>query len=181
MIEYTILVLVVLLAGTLTGVLGINAAWLVIPIALLTIPSVFAMFTGSPYLPTDRETLKRMLEFADIQKGEKTADLGCGDGRLVRAAAQKGAVSTGYEISIFLYLIARFMGGDIHYQNFWKADLREMDVVFIYLEKRFLPRFEREIWPHLKPGCRVISNTFALPSIPPTASDGYCVYRYEKV
>jgi hypothetical protein len=100
---------------------------------------------------------------------------------LLRAAAQQGARAIGYEISIHLYLIARMRGrGEIRYRDFWKADLRDADVIFIFLEKRFMPRFEREIWPQLKPGCRVISNAFTLPAIPPAASDGCSVYRYDK-
>lgn len=181
MIEYGALFLIVLLAGTLANALGINAAWLIVPLVLSMIPSLYAMCIGPPYVPTDRQTLSRMLKFADIQAGETVVDLGCGDGRLARAAARQGARAIGYELSIHLYLIARMMGGaEIRCQNFWKADLREADVIFIFLEKRFMPRFEREIWPRLKPGCRVVSNAFPLPSIPPAASDGCSVYRYNK-
>lgn len=180
-VEYIILIVAVLAAGTLAGELGINAAWLLVPIVLLTLPSVVAMATGSPYLPTDRATLKRMLKMADIQPGETVVDLGCGDGRLVRAAHRLGARAVGYELSIYLYCIARLLGGaEIRYKSYWQADLQDVDVVFIYIEKRFLERFERELWPHLKPGCRVISNTFTLPTVQPTTIDEHHVFRYVK-
>ena len=181
MVEYIVLIIVVLAAGTLANQFGFHSAWLLAPLVLCTIPSVYAMLTGSPYLPTDRDTLKRMVALAQLKPGETVVDLGCGDGRFVRAAAKTGAKAIGYELSIYLYLIARLMGGgEIHYKSYWKADLSDADVVFMYLEKRYLPRFERELWPQLKPGCRVIANTFPLPTIPPEAKDGTHIYRYVK-
>lgn len=180
MLEYVLLIGVILLVGGGLNAVGIHSAWAIIPIILLTIPSIYAIFTGSPYLPTDRASVQQMIQLAEIKPGETVYDLGCGDGRILRDAAALGAKTAGYELSLYLCGLAKILGsGDVRWKNFWNADLRDADVVFIYLENRFLARFEKEIWPRLKPGCRVISNTFPLPTVPLTQEIA-TLYRYDK-
>jgi hypothetical protein len=53
-------------------------------------------------------------------------------------------------------------------------------VVFIFLEKTLSSPFEREIWPQLKPGCRVAAYTFPLPSIQPSYTDSLQIFIYVK-
>ncbi|MEW6237298.1 MAG: methionine biosynthesis protein MetW, partial [Candidatus Omnitrophota bacterium] len=129
---------------------------------------------------TDAKTVERMIVLADIQPGELAVDLGCGDGRLLQAAAKAGADTMGYELSLILYLLARWRGVNVRYRNLWKADVSQADVVFCYLVPRAAARFEREIWPRLKPSCRIVVNAFPLPNLKPIAADG-TVYRYDKI
>lgn len=180
MIDYFVLILIVMVFGNLLSFLGIHPAWLVLPIAVLTLPTVYTTFSGSPYLPTDKPTMKRMIAIADILPGETVMDLGCGDGRLMRAAQKLGAITIGYEISIYLYVIAKWLkSGDVRYENFWKVDLSEADIIFCFIGKKAMARFELEKWHTLKPGCRVIVHAFAFPNLEPTATDLH-VYRYDK-
>jgi predicted RNA methylase len=52
-----------------------------------------------PYVPTPQEVVDRMLELAQIKKGDLVYDLGSGDGRIVVTAAKKyGVRAVGYEI-----------------------------------------------------------------------------------
>jgi len=180
MIDYFILIIVVIVFGNTFSYFGYNPAWILVPIIGLTLPTVYTTFTGSPYLPTDKATLKRMLNLSDILPGEIVVDLGCGDGRLMRAATKLGARAIGYEISFYLYWIAKMLhSGDVRYQNFWNADLSEADVIFCFIGPRAMARFELEKWETLKLGCRVIVHAFALPNLEPTATDLH-VYRYDK-
>jgi len=41
-----------------------------------------------PYVPTTEEAVKAMLKLADVKKSDIVYDLGCGDGRIVIAAAK---------------------------------------------------------------------------------------------
>ena len=50
------------------------------------------------YVPTPHEVVAKMLEMADVKKGDVAYDLGCGDGRIVIALAKKGAKATGFDI-----------------------------------------------------------------------------------
>src|SRR3954463_15973511 len=51
-----------------------------------------------PYLPTDAPVVAAMLRFAGVAEGDVLYDLGCGDGRIVLAAARRGARAIGVDI-----------------------------------------------------------------------------------
>src|SRR5678810_848155 len=52
-----------------------------------------------PYVPTPQEVVDRMLELAEVKKGDVVYDLGSGDGRIVVTAAKKyGVKAIGFEI-----------------------------------------------------------------------------------
>ena len=42
-----------------------------------------------PYVPTPQEVVERMLELAQVKKGDVVYDLGSGDGRIVVTAAKE--------------------------------------------------------------------------------------------
>jgi len=97
-------------------------------------------------------------------------DLGCGDGRIVfRAEKEFGAIAEGYEISVFVWLLAQSnrilkrAKSKIYRRNFFTADLSKADVVFCYLlpevMQELVPKFQKE----LKKGARIISASFSLP------------------
>src|SRR5258708_8173973 len=53
-----------------------------------------------PYVPTTEEAVKAMLKLADVKKTDVVYDLGCGDGRIVIAAAKDfGALGVGIDIN----------------------------------------------------------------------------------
>ncbi len=111
-----------------------------------------------------------MLKVTKIKKGERVVDLGCGDGRIVfRAEKEFGAIAEGYEISVFVWLLAQSnrilkrAKSKIYRRNFFTADLSKADVVFCYLlpevMQELVPKFQKE----LKKGARIISASFSLP------------------
>lgn len=136
-----------------------------------------ARTNAPPFVPTRRADVDAMMRMAAIRKGERAYDLGCGDGRIVRAAAREGAVATGYELSVPTYVLAKILclgrkNARVAYGDFWRRDFRDADVVFCFLLKESMSRFERTIWPTLKPGTRVLSVMFKLPSRAETERQG---------
>ncbi len=122
----------------------------------------------APYYPTPETIVERMLEFGELKAGEKTFDLGSGDGRIVIMAARKfHADATGIEFDADLYKQstekirslglknARIIQGDIVKQDYSSADL-----VTVYL----LPTSNDKVRPilekQLKKGTRVVSHDF---------------------
>lgn len=110
-----------------------------------------------------------MLDFADIVPGETVYDIGSGDGRILRAAADSRAGRLiGFEISWILVAVSilwnRLAGKriDIRAQDFWKHDFSDADVIFCFLLPGAMDRIEREIWPQLKPGSRLVSRAFSM-------------------
>src|SRR3990167_10959112 len=75
----------------------------------------FVILVGAPYAPTLRRQQKIALELLDLKPGQVLYDLGCGDGRLLVAAAKAGYRAVGYEINPALaaiaYLRTRRYGG----------------------------------------------------------------------
>jgi len=123
---------------------------------------------GAPFVPTGKKIARKMIELANVQPGEKVFDLGCGDGRLVFLAAEKGANATGIEISYPIFLWAKWLrktgkkDGTLLHGSMWKTDVSNADVIFTYLFPKMMARFDREIYPTLKKGCRIITHGFAL-------------------
>ncbi|MBU1092530.1 hypothetical protein KJ836_02595, partial [Patescibacteria group bacterium] len=59
---------------------------------------------------------------------------------------------------------------DIRMANLWTAPVQEADLVFIFLIPSLMHKAEKIIWPKLKPGARLITNAFVMPTLEPTAS-----------
>ena len=138
--------------------------------AIFAIFPVF--FKGAIYLPTQKRTVKKMVELANIKPAEIAVDLGSGDGRLVIALAKAGAKAHGYEINPLLVLLAKRnirkakLEGRafIHFKNFWKEDFSRFDVVTIFGIGYAMESLERKLKKELKNGARVVSNAFPFPN-----------------
>lgn len=138
-------------------------------------------------MPSKRERVKKMIELADIKPGEKAVDLGSGDGRLVIALAKAGARAYGYEINPWLVRSARKNIGKekvgdraiIHRKNFWQEDLSDFDIITVYGLNHVMRRLEKKLQKELKPGARVISNSFQFPSWPHSKKEDN-IYLYTK-
>lgn len=158
--------------------------WALLGVALLGLPGIRARWGGAPYVWTDKKTQATMLRFAAIKPADVAYDLGCGDGRLVRAAARQGAFAYGVEASLLTCALAWIWSlpvrnARIRFGDLWNAQYEDADVVFCYMLVKSMERFEREIWPTLKPGTRVVSNSFKLKGITPDKEEGG-VYLYRK-
>ena len=170
--EILILSLAIFLVPFLPG----QFFWVLL-VLLIVLPGTYALRRGPPFVPTSRKNMDAMMALAAIRPGQRVYDLGCGDGRLVFGAAARGAVATGYELSIPVYLVAKFRsffrrGADVRFGDFWTRDYRDADAIFCYLISGAMGPFQTTIWPQLKPGCRVISNVYRLKDIAPTKEQG---------
>jgi ribosomal protein L11 methylase PrmA len=110
-----------------------------------------------------------MLALAGVRKGDVVYDLGSGDGRMVIAAAKKyGVKAVGFEIDPGLVKLARENVRkqgveklvEIRQQNFMTADLSPATVVTLYLSYDGNLALRPRLMNQLKPGARVVSNTF---------------------
>jgi SAM-dependent methyltransferase len=142
--------------------------------------------------PTDRVTVQRILFLAKLQVGEHLVDLGCGDGRIVIAAARAYDVrATGVEIDPFRVLLGRlwiFFAGlgnraRIVRRNMYTFDLSGVDVVILFLSATANFKLQTKLKRELRPGARVVSYYHPMWGWTPTttgeARDGYAIYVYE--
>ena len=136
---------------------------------IILIPTIIALVSGAPFVPTPMQAVKKMLALADIKKGDKVYDIGCGDGRMVYLAAKDyGANATGFELSPLVYALAKIR------QFFWRSkakitfgdfrfyNLKEADVVVCYLLPETLAKLQTKLDKELKKGAKVISYAFQI-------------------
>jgi SAM-dependent methyltransferase len=122
-----------------------------------------------PYLPTTEPAVQSMLKLAGVKSTDVVYDLGCGDGRIVVAAAKDfGARGVGIDINPERIKEARdnakkagvenrvrFVEGDL-----FTADIHEASVVTLFLLSSVNQRLRPRLVKELKPGTRIVSNTF---------------------
>jgi len=120
------------------------------------------------YVPTPQEVVDKMLELADVKKGDVVYDLGCGDGRIVIAAAKKHKCkAVGFDIDPdrikdSLENVRKNKVEDlvtIKKADIFTQDLTEASVITLYL----LPELNVKLMPQLeklKPGSRIVSHDF---------------------
>ncbi len=119
------------------------------------------------WLPTPEALVERMLTMAQVGPRDVVYDLGSGDGRMVIAAARRGAQAKGVEFNPELVAFserlareqgvagkARFVQGDI-----FETDFREATVVTLYLLSTLNLRL-RPTLLQMRPGTRVVSHAF---------------------
>lgn len=152
--------------------MGLIAALLAIIITLTILSIAWSGVAGAPWLPSARHRVQRMLELAAVQPDDVVYDLGSGDGRILLTAARDfGARAVGIEIDPLRCLWTRkrlALQGlddrtDVILGNFFNEDLSEADVVTVYLRQDTNNRLMDKLWHELRPGTRVVSNTFIFP------------------
>jgi precorrin-6B methylase 2 len=122
-----------------------------------------------PYVPTPQEVVDRMLELAQVKKGDVVYDLGSGDGRIVVTAAKKyGVKAIGFEIdperikesheNIKKAGVGQLV--EIRQQDIRTVDLSQASVLTMYLLPEVNLMIRPNIWKHMKPGSRVVSHDF---------------------
>lgn len=148
---------------------------------------IWSFFRGAAYVPSSPAVVEEMVRLADPRGGERVADLGSGDGRLVIAFARAGAEAHGFEFNPVLVWWARRkirrarLGGRavVHWKNFWSADLSSFDVVTVFGIDHIMAPLERKLRQELKPNARVVSNAFLFPSWEAASSrNGVYLYRH---
>jgi SAM-dependent methyltransferase len=122
-----------------------------------------------PYVPTTEEAVQAMLKLADVKKTDTVYDLGCGDGRIVIAAAKDfGARAVGIDIDPQRIREANENAKKAGVQNrvkfieqdLFKADFHEATVVTLFLLPQVNLQLKPKLLKELKPGTRIVSNTF---------------------
>ena len=122
-----------------------------------------------PYVPTPQEVVERMLELAEVKKGDVIYDLGSGDGRIVVTAAQKyGVKAIGFEIdpqrikesaeNIKKAGVGHLV--EIRQQDIRTVDLSPASVLTMYLLPEVNLMIRPNIWKQMRPGSRVVSHDF---------------------
>ncbi|MGI5827993.1 MAG: class I SAM-dependent methyltransferase [Patescibacteria group bacterium] len=150
----------------------ISLALLLLALLILGWVLYFRIFhRGAVYFPSSDRTVKTMIDLANVSEKDTVVDLGSGDGRILVAAAQKGAKAIGYEINPFLVWQSRKhiekLGFShlvqVKFESFWKADFSKASVVILYQFPSYMKRLQKLIQTKTSHPLIVISNRYEFP------------------
>jgi len=125
----------------------------------------------APFVATPPDVVERMLAIAQVQASDVVYDLGCGDGRIVIAAARTyGARGVGVDIDPVRIEQARQnarLAGVEHLVAFRVEDARTTDltdatVVTLYLVAALNAQLRPRLTTQLRPGARIVSHNFPI-------------------
>lgn len=147
------------------------------------------LLRGAPYLPTLTPQVGTALDLVDLKPGQTLLELGCGDGKILIAAAKRGINVVGYELNPVMAFIAwartlryrdrvRVVWGD-----FWVVDWPAADGIFVFLLDRYMEKLNTKIvQSYGKSGktIKLVSFAFHIPSRKPAAEkQGLFLYEYK--
>ena len=121
------------------------------------------------YVATPPEVVDRMLSVAKVHAGDVVYDLGCGDGRMVIAAAKKfGTRGVGIDLDPARIREAQAKAKQAGVErlvtfkvaDLFQTDLTEATVVMLYLLPELNRRLKPLLFEQLQPGARVVSHDF---------------------
>jgi len=156
------------------------AGLVVVPLALFSGTAEETKKSSAPartpdcvYVGTPHDVIDEMVEQAAIKKGDLVYDLGCGDARILIAAAKRhGCRCVGYDINpvrieeaterIKKNNVAEFV--KLEQEDIFTLDLKDADVIMLYL----LPKMNEKLIPQLeklKPGARIVTHDYSIKGI----------------
>lgn len=150
--------------------------FLFICLGILAVFICFAVpgFFGAPYVPTLSKNMQVALDLLNLKSGQTMVELGCGDGKVVLAAAKRGWKVVGYELNPVLAAIAWLR--TIRYRkqvtivwgNFFTKQLPPADGVFCFIMPKFMPSVGKKLTDSYS-SIKLASFAFAIPDQKPHA------------
>lgn len=155
------------------------------------VTAAVAGVSAAPWLPTKPSQRRKLLERLPMRGDERVVDLGCGDGSLLFAITKKypDIRALGVDISLLplaIGWIRKIMSRSkvhLRFANLFTTNVRDADVVFIFLLSKAYPRLKAKFATELRDDARVIVEAWPLPDLEPTDTlrdeDQLPVYIYE--
>lgn len=143
--------------------------WLGILLLVVLVCFSGVLLFGAPYLPTMRRQIEVALDLADLKTGQTILELGCGDGKVLIAAAGRGINSVGYELNPLLVVIAWLRtrkyrkNVKIIWGDYWTKPWPEHQAIFTFLLPRLMPKLNTKITHSQNKPVKLISFAFTIP------------------
>ena len=124
----------------------------------------------APYAETPASIVEAMLDLAELSPGERLVDLGSGDGRIVIAAARRGADALGVDVDPRRIAEARQAAhaaglsdrARFRREDLFSTPLGEADVVTLYLLEHVNAWLAPRLRAEARSGTRIVSHAFSI-------------------
>ncbi len=144
------------------------------------------VFVGPPYLPTLTPQVKAALDMLDLKPGQTMLELGCGDGKVLVAAAERGWHVVGIELNPLLVLVCKVRTWRYRKQvkvvmgNYWNTRLwGKADGIFGFVLPKYMTKLDKLIEGWRKGPIDLASFAFKIPGKKiDSEADGVFLYRY---
>ncbi len=138
---------------------------------ILLLSFAYGSLRGAPWVPTKKHDVQRFLNLAEVKENEIFYELGCGDARITCAAGNAGAKATGFDVSLFPFIIAQIRvlfsknrkNINIKYRDIWFLNFKDADLVYMFLMPETYEKIKPKLEKELKPGARVITYVWPMP------------------
>jgi tRNA G37 N-methylase Trm5 len=132
------------------------------------------------YVPTPDFVVERMLDMANVGPGDYVIDPGCGDGRIVIAAAKRGAFGHGVDLDPQRIEEARENAEKagvadkvvFKVENIFDTDFSRANVIAMYLFPDINLKLRPAFLDKLEPGSRIVSHDFGMDEWKPDHQHG---------
>ena len=133
---------------------------------------IYSSLMGSPYVPTSYKQTKALLALIKPHSKTKILELGCGDGRFLRLAAEKyKSTVLGIDINPVVLAKARILTNlkklkNIKFENrnIFKQSLTGYNMLYIFLMPKMLAKLAPQLKKEMKPSTLVVSHGFKIPT-----------------
>lgn len=165
-----------LFAPAAAGLLAVDVpAWIYLCVfGLLAAVNIGAVRQRVPLFLSSAQVVDALRGVMPAYPRFRMIDLGCGVGSLLASIAhvRPDGIYYGIELSPLSTLIAWWRNRgqsaiDVAWGDFWRVDLKDYDVVYAYLSPAPMARLWHKAVREMRPGSVFISNTFAVPGVPP--------------
>lgn len=160
--------------------------WLLFVLIVLILVFGLVVLFGPPFLPTLRAQADTALDMLELKPGETLLELGSGDGRVVRAAAERGLKVVGIELNPFLVVFSRLYTWryrkhvKIMWGNYFHVRWPQADGIFTFMLQRQMAKLDRRITEWHKQPVRLASFAFHIPDKEPIETRaGVYLYEYK--
>lgn len=144
------------------------------------------LLVGAPYLPTLTPQVRAALKLAGLKPGQTLLELGCGDGKVLIAAAKQGYHVVGYELNPLLAAVAWLRTRryrklvTVRWANMWTAQWPPTDAIFTFLLPKYMDKLDKKITEQKYKDVKLVSFAFKIPDRQPDGElDGVFLYKYQ--
>lgn len=129
----------------------------------------FVILFGAPYLPTLKRQTRAAFELLDLKPGQFLVELGSGDGRVLRYAAQQGIRGVGYELNPLLVWYSTIANWRYRHlisfkcRNYWQVKLPQCDGIYTFLLDKYMTKLDKKITSEVKPPVKLVTYAFKIP------------------